>query len=1317
MPSPFEHLPPHLRSVLERGAARAAGNSLQRIEPPGLTTPLSQHDYSTYLSEQQPERAYMGPLKYVGEALGKLARPVKNTLSAVTDVLQGHPESVNAREWLGAVPFSDTLGITDPKQAVTSDQLLSKWGWQPEEGRKPLLTPFANAQGELNNLKDWVNPSKRGLAEFALDVGTDPLTYATFGAGGAAKSLGTGAVAQAARAPSLATRALGVLGRVPMLGRLKNVADEAALTAAQQAGKKALIPLGSAEAGAASPLTAAGKALAANDLLPLSRAARLRGFRSLEELPQELIDLASNPATAAPLRNHLNEIIEGARSGNAVPLSGVARFSVPFLDRLTGGRAGLTVGTNAATRPLAQALTFPFGGLPVGASLRVPDLWNAYGHHVPGVTKFRQLFSQAGGGGQASAAGQAAYRNSYAPLEGAERQAGMQLVPEVEQALAGAGGKQLLSQDPAHLRYLNDLVEGLPATPPAGLPPQAVAAAQGQAARMKQALQDEIAEAKRLGIDVHDWSRPGSPLAPGMDYFPRSATGPKMAGQPQGKMGGTRDLARRESLHRSLDASRNTINDMARDPVIAGLQRGAVDDAQAVAHVVNNYLDVAAGGTRVGGVASAQHAQELVQWLKSADPQAVHDALAYFGRNPLSDLQTHLAGAAAQRAYGKTAHQELARAAVPFEQAKALQAAGRGGKFDSVSHALNELGLAGGGEYQAARLSELLGKTVDKAELANWHVPTDLLEGLRGLRTQGSESAIGSALRSTVLPYWDSFLNLWKAYQTVPFPAHHWQNFLGGVFQNVMHGVGSVRNYWDAMQLLRGKSVNGLSRTAAYARHGTDELATQAAVAQLAGAGLLRRSGHHLGELTGGAASGVERDLALPGISSLAEQFAGPESWKRAASFNPLAARGVGLKSPAQESAFAPLRLGEGLLEGADRLNRLAHYLGKVREGNSHLMASASTLKAHLDWRQLTGFERDVMRRILPFYSYSRLVAPQMISQTLQSPGRNLAGVKALDALQDQAAGYVPEYLRGTGAIPAGEAVQSREPTSGRAIANQVFAVLPSLPPEDALRLIHDIGGPAQGTRVASNLAANLHPLLKYGVESLTGKDLRSRKDKQTEMSARWYEDPEMKLARQASEVVPGGRLFSLIKRAQDATKPGSALTPAQVLAGEALPVHLKQADLVRAKYQDQQDVLNELVTQVPGVRGQGRDAYVPTEEQHKLIGTPYQMLMRANATHNMAGTVTSLRLKAEEAEAAKPELALLKAAPQLDSRQKQRLQDLEQAVFLQPYFLLKARELEQQLQTATGTPGLRVPGQGNKAAKKAVGLFRRAVRTPGQGE
>lgn len=83
----------------------------------------------------------LSALGYVGSSLAKPGR-------AVRGLLGGRPE-----ELLAALPFSDSMGITDEKNAVSGRDLLTQLGMDPGEG----------IGGDI--------------AGFGADVATDPLTY------------------------------------------------------------------------------------------------------------------------------------------------------------------------------------------------------------------------------------------------------------------------------------------------------------------------------------------------------------------------------------------------------------------------------------------------------------------------------------------------------------------------------------------------------------------------------------------------------------------------------------------------------------------------------------------------------------------------------------------------------------------------------------------------------------------------------------------------------------------------------------------------------------------------------------------------------------------------------------------------------------------------------------------------------------------------------------------------------------------------------------------------------------------------------------
>jgi hypothetical protein len=99
----------------------------------------------------------LAALGYVGDTLSKPGR-------AVRGVLGGRPEEI-----LAAVPFSDSMGITDRRNQVTGHMLLEQLGVDPGD--------------------DWMGVG----AGIGLDIATDPLTYA----GGALVGAGARALGRA----------------------------------------------------------------------------------------------------------------------------------------------------------------------------------------------------------------------------------------------------------------------------------------------------------------------------------------------------------------------------------------------------------------------------------------------------------------------------------------------------------------------------------------------------------------------------------------------------------------------------------------------------------------------------------------------------------------------------------------------------------------------------------------------------------------------------------------------------------------------------------------------------------------------------------------------------------------------------------------------------------------------------------------------------------------------------------------------------------------------------------------------------------------
>jgi len=65
---------------------------------------------------------------------------------------------------------------------------------------------------------------------------------------------------------------------------------------------------------------------------------------------------------------------------------------------------------------------------------------------------------------------------------------------------------------------------------------------------------------------------------------------------------------------------------------------------------------------------------------------------------------------------------------------------------------------------------------------------------------------------------------------------------------------------------------------------------------------------------------------------------------------------------------------------------RFAHYIHKKRKGFSTFQASESVKKVHYDYTELADFERHVLRRFFPFYSWTRKNLPRALEILLTNP-------------------------------------------------------------------------------------------------------------------------------------------------------------------------------------------------------------------------------------------------------------------------------------------------------------------------------------------
>jgi hypothetical protein len=255
--------------------------------------------------------------------------------------------------------------------------------------------------------------------------------------------------------------------------------------------------------------------------------------------------------------------------------------------------------------------------------------------------------------------------------------------------------------------------------------------------------------------------------------------------------------------------------------------------------------------------------------------------------------------------------------------------------------------------------------------------------------------------RAGLLSMYDSVLHAWKAGVTIYRPGHHVRNLIGDVGLSFLAGVYNPGAYKTSARILAG-------RASAYKEWDAfKSLQTLSKGPVDIGKTKLRVS-------IGGKRVAFDDDKLwraafnqgiLPDFSVL-EDIAFNDTQK-------LKIGGISLMKPfggrVQKAAG-------GLSQSRDHWVRMAHFVDSLQKGNYRSFeeavnkAGATVRKWHPDGSDLTAFERQAMRRVIPFYSWFRKAIPLVVEAVAMQPGRALVVPKAMQNFALQM-GVDPESL------------------------------------------------------------------------------------------------------------------------------------------------------------------------------------------------------------------------------------------------------------------------------------------------------------------
>lgn len=245
---------------------------------------------------------------------------------------------------------------------------------------------------------------------------------------------------------------------------------------------------------------------------------------------------------------------------------------------------------------------------------------------------------------------------------------------------------------------------------------------------------------------------------------------------------------------------------------------------------------------------------------------------------------------------------------------------------------------------------------------------------------------------SKTMQNFDKVLSKWKAGVTIYVPSHHVRNMIGDVYFNWMGGVNSLRPYSTSLRVMQ--SQKGRYEGLAEMHNLTNPNALKAAIAGRSPSAVGKQTALTMKDGTNVTNDMVYVSAFQQGIlptTRVLEDI--PDDAMTALDrIKPLGGRGQ--------------KVAHTVSEGRDHYVRLAHYVDALKKSRKPFEqaveeAASTVRKWHPDGMDLTVFERNVMRRMFPFYSWTRKALPLIVESIVATPGKVMAIPKGQYLLQN----------------------------------------------------------------------------------------------------------------------------------------------------------------------------------------------------------------------------------------------------------------------------------------------------------------------------
>jgi hypothetical protein len=645
----------------------------------------------------------------------------------------------------------------------------------------------------------------------------------------------------------------------------------------------------------------------------------------------------------------------------------------------------------------------------------------------------------------------------------------------------------------------------------------------------------------------------------------------------------------RDELFKDIPGGTVAINELAQDPVLKGLndlQRTHEIEQQLLPHL---------------GQDSRAKAEGLSKWIGGLPEAYSKDNLDFFRADPFADYAMRAERSAKARAGAETVYEGIKRFARP-----ASDLAAEGVEHVPLPELFNKVGLTATDANGMRRADQIamtrLGLT-NPNDLKGMSLPADIARDMVKYGAAWKPNAdLGPVVRA-----WDFASNLFKSMVTVPFPAFHTRNLMSGIFNAWRDDALSPSAMQQAGELVRGglleKPLPGMKGTTP--EEWTAEAIKEMIVGRIA---FTPGSGRGADTATAGTANLISRLPEHGPKAPVGEQVASwlggfvPEKGKVLEQLNPFNIQGVNRAGDTN----APIGQMRKLQSTIDDFVQASHYLAKREQGWAPEAAALDVKKYHNDYGDLTGVERNVLKRVMPWYSFSRKNLPPLLEDLATKPAKVSAATRLVSGVRDPGT-FTPPYIAEGASIPV----------PGAPDGQQRFISSFGLPVED--ELIKALGSAAQGnvSRSLQSVLGMSMPQLKtpletaFGTQLFSGRRLEDLKPLNSIERTGLFNDEDARTASQIVANTPLSRFATSLDRLTDERK-GTGATALNLLSG----IRLQDVDAERQRDLAARTLLQELLRGKSGVKV-AEDVYVPHDKIGSLDPLEQQLYATYRATQN----------------------------------------------------------------------------------------------------